>query len=95
VNLLQKAIDAFHRMSEQERLLWMLCAAAAFLLVLSTLKGWWRRWKNHRARKRFEDAARRKWEGHRIGHVAGRYKRRDTWLKKIGYPRKGWKSDQD
>jgi hypothetical protein len=81
-------------MGDEERLLWGLGVAAALFWVLSTFKGWWRRWRNNRARKRFEDAARRKWEGHHLGHVAARYRRRDAWLKKIGYPVKGGKPNQ-
>ena len=82
-------------MSDEERLLWALGIGAVLFWLISSFKRWWRRWRNNRARRKFEGAARTRSEGNRMGHVAARYKRWDTWLEKIGYPRRGGKSNQD
>ena len=82
-------------MSYEERLLWILGVGAVLYFVVSTFGDWWRSWRKKQARKKLEEAARREREGPRRGHVAGRYKPWDPWLKKIGYPRRGTKSNQD
>lgn len=89
--LLHRALRAYQRMSDEERLLWILGVGAVLYWLFSTVRRWSRRWRSYRTRKRFEEAARRKWEGHRTGHVGARYKRWDDWLKKIGYPTRGRK----
>lgn len=90
-------------MSTGERLLWSVTVGVILFWLLIIFRGW-RRWSNNRTRKRLEDAAReaaredtarRESEGHGVGHVAARYRRRDRWLEKIGYYRKGRKSNPD
>jgi|HubBroStandDraft_6_1064221.scaffolds.fasta_scaffold137097_4 hypothetical protein len=92
---LAKTIRAFHHMSYQERLLWIIGVSAVLYFLFSTFRDGWRSWTNKRTRKRLEDASRKEWEDHGRGHIAGRYRLKDTWLKKIGYPRRGGKSDQN
>jgi type VI protein secretion system component VasK len=69
-------------MSAAELFVWALSVAAVLYLV----SPWWQRWKNKRARKRFADAERKKWEAHRRElDLPGRYRRWDEWLRKIKY----------
>jgi hypothetical protein len=76
-------------MSDQERLIWVLGAWAVlvvlfFLLGLALAES--RKRKNREVQEKFEQAQRRKWEGHRREEpFKRRYHRRDPWLQKLGY----------
>jgi len=88
MTLVDKALRSWRHMDDQQRLLAVLLTGVALYLVLTTVKGWLRRWRNWRTRRRFEATQRKKWEGHKPGQIGARYRLKDKWLEKIGYPKR-------